>query len=228
MTKKLNSFHLKIIAIIAMTINHFGKIFAPHFNPFWWNFFYEFFGKLTFPIMAFLLIEGYKHTNRFSRYVSRLVAFALLAILPFHFALRHGQPIYPFNNVLFTLTIGLIMLKLMDRFPKMEVPILILASISTFASDWNIIGIIIIYFFKKYKHHLPLIILTFTVTFLEYDGSSNPIAFAMLGIFMTIPILIQYNGERGPSNNFIKYGFYAYYPIHLTIILILQVIYARL
>ena len=228
MTKKLNAFHLKIIAIIAMTLNHFGQIFAPHFNPFWWNFFYEFFGKLTFPIMAFLLVEGYKHTRRFSQYVKRLVLFAFLAVLPFHLALRHGQPIYIFNNVLFTLAIGLVMLKLMDHFSKIEIPILILASLSTVASDWNIVGVIMIYFFKKYNHYLPLTILTFVITFLEYEGSSNPIAYSLLGILMTIPIFMQYNGERGPSNNLIKYGFYAYYPIHLTLLFILQVVYAQL
>lgn len=45
MQKHLTSFHLKIIAIIAMTINHAGQIFAPQFNPPWWEFFYLTIGK---------------------------------------------------------------------------------------------------------------------------------------------------------------------------------------
>lgn len=228
MTKKLNSFHLKIIAIIAMTLNHFGQIFAPYFNPFWWHFFYEFFGKLTFPIMAFLLVEGYKHTSRFNRYVTRLVLFAFLSILPFHFAFKQNTQIYLFNNILFTLSIGLIMLKLIDLFPKFEKQLILISTILTLGSDWNGIGILIIYFFKKYKNYKPLIHLTLIITLLQYLTTMKLISFSLLGILLVIPILKIYNGQKGFSNNLIKYGFYSYYPLHLTILIILKVIYAKL
>ena len=63
MQKHLTSFHLKFIAIIAMTINHAGQIFAPQFNPPWWEFFYLTIGKITFPVMAYMLLEGLKYTK---------------------------------------------------------------------------------------------------------------------------------------------------------------------
>ena len=114
MQKHLTSFHLKIIAIIAMTINHAGQIFAPQFNPPWWEFFYLTIGKITFPVMAYMLLEGLKYTKSFPKYLERLLGYAVLSIVPFHLALVQNQPIYGLNNVLFTLSIGLILIKLIE------------------------------------------------------------------------------------------------------------------
>lgn len=226
-TRKLNSFHLKIIAIIAMTINHLGQNFAPQFNPFWWEFFYEFIGKLTFPIMAYLLVEGYSHTSRFSNYVKRLVLFAFLSVVPYHLVITKTGYLYIFNNILFTLTIGLLMLKIMDLYPKYEKPILILASTLTLGSDWNAIGILIIYSFKKKSYKL-LTLITLSLTLLQFITSYNPLSFTILGILIVIPLLKSYNGQKGFSNKLIKYGFYLYYPLHLTILFLAKVLYETL
>ena len=227
MNKEINAFHLKIIAIIAMTINHLGQNFAPKFNPFWWEFTYQFIGKLTFPIMAYLLIEGYLHTSRFKNYVQRLALFGVLSILPYHYVLVKTGPIYIFNNILFTLTIGLLMLKLIDIYPKYERYIVFISSILTFASDWNIFGILIIHSFYN-KSFKQLTIITISMTIAQIALTGQLISLATLGILMVIPLLKAYNGQKGFSNKFIKYGFYIYYPLHLSIIIVLQVIYDKL
>lgn len=227
MNKKLNAFHLKIIAIIAMTINHLGQNFAPKFNPLWWEFTYQFIGKLTFPIMAYLLIEGYRHTKRFKNYVLRLALFAVISILPYHYVLNKIGPIYIFNNILFTLTIGLLMLKLIDNYPKYEKYIVFIASVLTFASDWNIFGILIIHSFYN-KSFKQLTIITISMTIAQIVLTGQTISLATLGILMVIPLLKSYDGQKGFSNNLIKYGFYVYYPLHLIIIILLQVIYDKL
>ena len=227
MNKKINAFHLKIIAIIAMTINHLGQNFAPKFNPFWWEFTYQFIGKLTFPIMAYLLIEGYLHTKRFKNYVLRLALFGVLSILPYHYVLNKTGPIYIFNNILFTLTIGLLMLKLIDTYPKYEKYIVFIASVLTFASDWNIFGILIIHSFYN-KSFKQLTIITISMTVAQVALTGQLISLATLGILMVIPLLKAYNGQKGFFNKWIKYGFYIYYPLHLSIIILLQVIYDKL
>lgn len=227
MNKKLNAFHLKIIAIIAMTINHLGQNFAPKFNPFWWEFTYQFIGKLTFPIMAYLLIEGYLHTSRFKNYVQRLALFAVLSILPYHYVLVKTGPIYIFNNILFTLTIGLLMLKLIDTYPKYERYIVFIASLLTVTSDWNIFGILIIHSFYN-KSFKQLTIITISMTVAQIALTGQLISLATLGILMVIPLLKTYNGQKGFSNKWIKYGFYIYYPLHLSIIILLQVIHDKL
>lgn len=66
-------------------------------------------GGLTFPIMAYLLCEGYQHTSSVRRYAERLAVFAVVSQIPY--SLLFGAT----GNVLITLLIGLGMLWLVDR-----------------------------------------------------------------------------------------------------------------
>ena len=95
---------LKIIAIIAMAIDHFaasiilyGILMQEHpaflGHPIsmaipWWNIYQvmRFIGRIGFPIFCFLLIEGFFHTSSKKKYAIRLFLFALLSAegLPAH------------------------------------------------------------------------------------------------------------------------------------------------
>ena len=57
--KKLNANHLKLIAIIAMTIDHFSDLLFPGFraNPI--AIILHIIGRLTAPIMWFFVSEGF-------------------------------------------------------------------------------------------------------------------------------------------------------------------------
>ena len=178
--------------------------------------------------MAYLLIEGYLHTSRFKNYVLRLTLFAVISILPYHYILNKTGSIYIFNNILFTLTIGLFMLKAIDKYPKYEKYIVFIASLLTVASDWNIFGILIIHSFYQNNNFKHLTIITLSMTIAQIVLTGQTISLATLGILMVIPLLKSYDGQKGFSNNLIKYGFYIYYPLHLTIIILLQVIYDKL
>ena len=61
MKKCLSNFDLKLIAIITMTIDHIGIVFGTSFYNL-----LRAVGRLSFPIFAFLLTEGYVHTKSFS------------------------------------------------------------------------------------------------------------------------------------------------------------------
>ena len=63
MAKKLNSNHLKLIAIIAMTIDHVTDLFYPGFPVSPVPLVLHFIGKLTAPIMWFFVCEGYFYTK---------------------------------------------------------------------------------------------------------------------------------------------------------------------
>lgn len=104
----LTSFTLKIVAIVGMTSNHIGYLFAPHL-PFEAECVLLACGGITFPVMAFLLVEGYRHTSSVRGYAIRLLMFALVAQVPYRLFLASNL------NVLFTLLIGLIILYAHDK-----------------------------------------------------------------------------------------------------------------
>ena len=57
--KKLNSNHLKLIAIIAMTIDHLTWLAFPGCQKIWYVMLLHIVGRLTAPIMWFFIVEGY-------------------------------------------------------------------------------------------------------------------------------------------------------------------------
>ena len=61
----MNRNHLKILAIIAMTVDHTAFLLVDQRSLLYY--FILLFGSLTAPIMAFLLTEGYRHTRSAER-----------------------------------------------------------------------------------------------------------------------------------------------------------------
>lgn len=241
MTKKIDGFHLKIIAITGMLINHIGLLFE-------WSHSAQtlplyaisaFLGKFTFPIMAYLLVEGYHYTRNVKKYALRLVVFWLISIYPFY--LLHN-PDYAFsvtdipNNIFFTLLMGLIMIVFYDKIknPVGHFLLVILFMSLTILSDWNLLGIILIWAFYKFHNAKGIKITMFsyflifgTISIIVFLATSNSAAyiiemFSSLGFFVVGYLLLNYNGERGYSTNLIKWGFYAFYPMHLLLLEIIK------
>lgn len=237
MKKKIDGFHLKLIAIIGMLINHMGDIFQwsqsvqtlPLFTI------SEFVGKLTFPIMAYLLVEGFKYTRSKIRYASRLAIFWLISIVPFF--LLHN-PNYPFslidipNNIFFTLLMGLLMLVCYEKTnnPILRFFIVTIFSFFTILSDWNLFGVILIWAFYKF-HSSKGIKVTLIIYFILFEvitvigllsGNNFGVSIAEMisisGFLLVIYLLTQYNGSRGYSPKWIKWGFYFFYPLHLIVL----------
>ena len=77
----VNAFALKVLAIVAMTMDHTAYIFYEALGG--WAIWMRVIGRWTFPIMAFLLTEGLEKTRNIGRYAARLAVFAILSMLPF-------------------------------------------------------------------------------------------------------------------------------------------------
>lgn len=138
----ISGFTLKILAIIGMTFNHASHVLSS-FMPWEVMITIYWLGGITFPIMAFLLVEGFLHTSNVSKYALRLLAFAVIAQVPY--TLCFGWT----ANVLFTLLIGLLMLwawsKIQNRF--LGILVVIAATALSYLCDWAIAGPVIIFLF---------------------------------------------------------------------------------
>lgn len=102
----IDSFVLKIVAIVGMTANHVAHSMGS-MMPWPATLVLYSFGGVTYPVMAYLLVIGYMHTSNVKRYASRLFLFALASQIPFTLCLGWGSLPIPRLNVLFTLLIGL-------------------------------------------------------------------------------------------------------------------------
>ena len=234
MLKSLNSFHLKVIAISSMLINHIGYTFKEVFASPIWTFAYLSIGLLTYPIMAYLLVQGFYYTRNRWKYAGRLALFWLISILPFHFAFDYKNFLNPFNNVMFTLMMGCLLMIVCEKVtsPVWQKFMVCLFAGLTSLSDWPIIGILIIYgFYKTYGRSVAYKwIITAAAVFLivvfslkipdRHILSGDPVVdiTSRLGLFGVLPLLNRYNGKRGYSPIWVKWGFYAFYPLHLLIL----------
>ena len=148
----ITSFVLKMFAILGMTANHVAHVMA-NLMPWEATVILYSFGGVTYPVMAFLLVIGYKHTSNIRRYASRLFLFALISQVPFTLCLGWGPYPIPRLNVLFTLLIGLGLLWVRDH-AKNE-GIFFLALIAGIAAsvfcDWKLSGPVLVVLFYLLK-----------------------------------------------------------------------------
>ncbi len=94
----MSSFQLKMIAVITMLIDHIGAVIFPDIIVL------RIIGRLAFPLFAFLITEGYRHTSNFNRYLGRLFIFAIISQYPFWLAFGFDAGL----NIFSTLFLGLI------------------------------------------------------------------------------------------------------------------------
>lgn len=208
----ISSFGLKIIAISTMVIDHVGLAFFPGVSGF------RIVGRIAFPIFCFLIVEGYFHTSDIRKYMARLLVFALLSEIPFDLMVK-GVIINPkYQNVFFTLFIGLVMIYAIENSVKPFAKTLWLLVGFVVAEllkvDYTFYGIALIYIFYNFRDNRIIGCAVMGVMSL-ISGQIQSMA------VLSVPFIMLYDGRKGPKfadKKICKYGFYLFYPVHIMII----------
>ncbi len=227
---------LHLLAMGLMVCDHLWATIIPG------NAWLTWVGRLTYPIFAFLLVEGYSHTRNLKTYKQRLLVFALLSEIPFNL-MYSASVIYPFQqNVMWTLLLGLVCLESMDKAKKRWKPLwaypisaleaagyILLATLTLVDySGYGVMTILVFYFFRgrKWYHFLGQFMGLYLINWQLIGGLTVPIAFLGLSmeipqqgmaIFSLLPIWC-YRGRQGYHSKAIQYFCYGFYPVHMLIL----------
>ena len=207
---KLKRTGLKIICMIAMTINHIGVFMSQktQLNTLV-TYGYKFIGMIVFPILLYLLVEGYTYTSNYRRYLKRIGFICILSIIPFRLMIPNQM------NVMWTLFVCLIALETMKKNPILT---FIIGYMCTIFSDWGLFAIPLLYLYIYTTREIAFATLL-SVQMLPALITMNAFeTYAPLGIILASYLLMWYNNKERIKHKWINYLFYWYYPIHLLIL----------
>ena len=188
-------------------------------------------GRLAFPIYCFLLAEGFQKTHNVKKYLGRMLLFALISEIPFDLALSGRLWDTEYQNVFFTLFIGLMViagLRLVDqrlagtetwrKLAGVGLYAVIIVAGSALAlvlkTDYSFKGILAITVLYLFRSRRKAQVWAGVIVFLLMGGLEMIAALSFLLIWF-------YNGERGRQN---KYFFYFFYPVHLLLLWLVCVV----
>ena len=242
--KTLNSNAIKIIAIIAMTIDHIAWMLFPGYPNEIVPLILHIIGRLTCPIMCYFIAEGYHYTKDINKYTERLFAFAFISHFAYVFASANyvdWKSFIPFyyghilnqTSVMWSLACGLVMLRVAnsEKIKQNLKPILVvLICAISFPSDWSCIASLCILAFgtnrgnfKKQMLWMVFYVAIYAVVY--FFAIDRVYGLIQMAVVLSIPVLLLYNGQRGKNskvNKIMKWAFYIYYPLHLFIIGMIQ------
>ncbi len=245
--KGISSSTLKLIAVVTMLIDHIGAVILEPlmmqggyvglvgYDPMLYEvnmFLRMVIGRMAFPIFCFLLVEGFVRTSNVFRYGLRLLLFALVSEVAFDLALNGVWLESGYQNVMFTLLAGLLVMIVCSRLEEQkwnhlltvaaEVVVLLvgMALADVLRTDYGGYGVLCIaslYFFRKDRRQQ---LLAGSVAFVAGDmllyGSLSELL-APLGFVAAS----YYDGRRGLK---LKYLFYAFYPAHLLVLYFIRML----
>ena len=177
----------------------------------------EVLGRIAFPIFAFAISEGYKHTRNLKNYILRIGIFAVLLQIP-SWIFSYNYPL----NIFFTLFTGLCLIsvlknKNMNDVVKIIFTIMIFFITRKINLDYGLYGLFTILIFTFYNENKLKMMINFVI--LNIINVVRPNIFDLdftqiYSLLALIPIIL-YNGEKGKSW---KYFFYLFYPLHFLVI----------
>lgn len=250
----MTSFCLKLIALFAMTLDHAAKIIGqsgllavfPDMSLLASSRilgFMEDVGRLAFPLFAFVLTEGAEKTRSMTKYIGRLILFAVISE-PFYYlafsigpptagGFLHGLSQLQWTNVFVTLALGLTAIscyQLLKRWKKglvfVPVCLLFFYIAEWVGCDYGMSGVFLIVFLylAKTKRQKSAVLVLWSLGLYVLGQVLHGAAVTFFDWVNcafaagSCVFLWWYNGHRGRP---LKWSFYLYYPAHLVLLTLL-------
>ena len=238
---ELSSFALHILAMVFMLCDHLWATVVPG------NEWLTCIGRIAYPIFAFMIVEGYFHTNDLKKYVRRLLLFAALSEIPFNLMTGGGVFNLLHQNVLWTFLIGIGLIHRIELAKRKRsvwfwLVTVVLSLLGLLAAmlgmtdymHFGVLTMLVFYLFRgrRWWHFIGQLICLWYINIEMMGGLVYPIVlfgkewiihqqgFALLAL---LPIWL-YRGKQGLYNKTLKYTYYAFYPVHLLILYLLMLI----
>lgn len=225
--KLLSGSALKLIAVIAMLIDHTALVLSalpcfkePVLTLFGQTYTLYFLarkvGRIAFPLFCFLIAEGFYHTKKPKKYILTLALFAVLSEIPFN--LMVGKSIFYLNkqNVYFTLCFGAVLLYILSSklwgWAKLICSLAIMGLTLLCRSDYGLNGVLLIALLYLLRHN-----------WLYQFICSLPFLSGGYAAWAGLLIAGLYNGKRGfIKGKVLKYAFYIFYPVHILALVLIK------
>jgi hypothetical protein len=226
---KMTSFNLKVLACISMVSDHIGASLL-NGNP--W---FRAPGRLAFPIFAYLIAFGFKHTKDTEMYLCRMIFFGFISQYIYNIA----QSNYLFQdlNILLSFSLAIASLKLYEK--NQNILIIIVAMLAAEFShlDFGFNSILAVFLYYKASSNRQIVLYTVIVAIASilfkvkmvilshpgiFDIASylqvDPFIYVYLMAIFASPFIIAYRNSNFSQGIKAKYLFYVFYPAHLLVI----------
>ena len=219
---RTNGFILKIIAIVTMVIDHFTAAFELSMPE---NIYHigRNIGRTSFPLFAYMIAVGYIHTKNKKNYLLRLVGVGLISEVLFDYLLFDKFFVMSYNNIFFTLALGLLAL-IISGYVRGNIKNLYVAALVEYAvvfqigylaqfchTDYGFYGVFLIYTFYIYLRSKSKITLLL------------PMLFGMIQTPYVLPAyLLIYLDDGTHGRHLSKYITYLFYPAHILVAILLR------
>ena len=172
-------------------------------------------GGMAIPVFTFLLVEGFRNTSDYKKYLLLMVLTAVISEIPYDLAVGGKIMDWSSQNAMVTMSICLIMLKCLDIFKdgsgftgglvRMLIVLAAVIWVSLFRAEYGLCMVLLTaVFYVFYTQNILKTVLGCIISLMYITG---PLSF--YGIWC-------YNGERKDRIN--KYVYYAFYPVHLLVL----------
>ncbi|MFI3206628.1 MAG: TraX family protein [Clostridia bacterium] len=222
----MTAYTLKWIALITMIIDHIGAVFFPQLEII------RIIGRISFPIFAFLLAEGFARTRNRTNYLVRLVIFAVVAEVPFDLCFHGSFSYWLAQSVMVELAIAFIALIFLEKTKKTPAFFILVIAMAFVAellySSYGSYGVLLVvafYMFRKYRGADIIAFVALTYLFYGFTNWGFSIenfyysiltlnSIQLYACLAALP-LVFYSGKKGDAS--MKWFFYAIYPLHLAL-----------